>query len=260
MVACAVTMITGTSRSCCRISRSTSRPLAPGMTCSNSTRSGGEDSHRFRASAPLEARWTAYPPSVSSCSRRSRLNGSSSTTRILWAMALDEPPDGPQQFKFVDGFHEVVVTTGCARLRLVAHHGVGGDGDDGNPAQLGTRLDPAGCFPAVHAGEPQIHQDQVRLLRFRLAETFEAVRREHHCVLVSQQLHQEVLVELAVLHHEDLLLHGSASLPVPVEPDGNLHRERGARPTLALDRDLAAQHVHEPLRDGQSEPGAPMPG
>src|SRR5262249_12708272 len=124
--------------------------------------------------------------------------------------SAEEVLDLVAKLVFMDGLRHVVVAAGVAGTLLVTHHGMGGDSDDGNVAQLGMCLDAPGRLPAVHPRHPEDHEDQARARAPRVRDRIRSVHRDEHRVGVLQDLDEEVAVELLILHHEDALARAHA--------------------------------------------------
>ena len=61
-----------------------------------------------------------------------------------------------------------------------------------------------GRLPAVDDRQRQVHENQVGVLACRDPNAFGAINRREDFVGVLQELHEQILIELHVLHHKDL--------------------------------------------------------
>ena len=67
-------------------------------------------------------------------------------------------------------------------------------------------LEPPGRFPAVHHRHTQIHQNQIRALARAHSQRLCAIFRDHHVVVLFQQLHDQVAVRFSVIDDQYLFL------------------------------------------------------
>src|SRR6266576_1229225 len=115
---------------------------------------------------------------MSSCSSKSRLNGSSSTMRILLAIGLTQVLfDLLKQRVLVNLLWQVIVAACLARIDLVTDHGMGSHGDDGDMFERIVRFQPSRGFPPVHHRHAEVHQNKIRWLLLRRLDALFAVDR-----------------------------------------------------------------------------------
>src|SRR5689334_17315362 len=140
------------------------------------------------------------------------LSSLSSTTRTL-APAPVVPSASPGREESLDGvpdrlrparFREIAIAPRFAGSLLVPTHGERGEGDDRDIGRLGIGLEPAGCLPAVHAREGEVHDDQVGPLAPRDGDRRAAVRGlEGPVPGAGQNLDHDPAVVEIVLDHQD---------------------------------------------------------
>src|ERR1051325_178961 len=123
----------------------------PDIITSSRMRSGRHFSARTSACSPLGAEIVLCLPAPSSCSRRSILSGSSSTTRTVALSAAKVTRQLLEEQIFVDGLGEEIVAAAGARALLVAAHGVRRERDHRDAREARVCLQPARRLPAVHA-------------------------------------------------------------------------------------------------------------
>src|ERR1051325_8629012 len=117
------------------------------------------------------------------------------TRSFMWRMLSRKVLlDRSNERLHVDRLRDVPVAAGLEEAVLVAAHGVGGEGEDGDVLRPRIALHLAHDAQAVHAGEVDVHQDEVeRLAAARDRQRLFAARRLHDLV---SALFEQVLDEL----------------------------------------------------------------
>src|SRR5581483_8928311 len=132
--------------------RHTSKPSMSGIMTSSRMMSHSARAAISSASPPLDAVSTSKYSADSRASSSFTLAATSSTTRIRADTEMNSLPDksthGLDELADRDRLGEIGLATALADTLLVALHGEGRDGDDGNGAQLRVVLDPAGDLEA----------------------------------------------------------------------------------------------------------------
>src|ERR1700753_541623 len=167
------------------------------------------------ASAPFDAVTTSKYSADSRASSSFTLAGTSSTTRIRAVTEMNSLPDESthrlDELADRDRLWQIRLAGAFADAVLVALHGKGGDGDDGNGAQLRIVLDPLGDLEAGDLRQLDVHQDQIGAHLADEIELLVAVAGARGLIAVRfQQIAKELHVELVVLHDQDGLGH-----PIP---------------------------------------------
>src|ERR1700737_2353077 len=104
------------------------------------------------------------------------LSSWSSTTRILFFLCsivlAEEPLDFGDDCSRLTRLGEISVAAHFHRLLPVGRESVRGQGDDGDLPRGWVVLQHLCCLPAVDDGDGDVHQDQIRFFRPRLAIPF----------------------------------------------------------------------------------------
>ena len=118
-----------------------------------------------------------HPPYQSNCD--------SGYDHIILVAALsfgERPCDFCQQAIELERLSVAVIATRGQRLLAIAHHGVRGEGDDGNLARCWIGLKSSRRLPTVNYRKVQIHKNEIGPLGDRLGDPFRAVHRGDHLV------------------------------------------------------------------------------
>jgi signal transduction histidine kinase/tetratricopeptide (TPR) repeat protein len=102
-------------------------------------------------------------------------------------------------------------------------------GDDRYPCGSRIAAQPARRFVAIDARQPQVHQDDVRLLVSRDGEASQPVGGFQHLVIVLEVLHDDVPVVDCVIDHQDARFRKSdahGGTDVPTECHRSAHPDR----------------------------------
>src|SRR5262249_10301482 len=120
----------------------------PGIITSSRTISHWPRSQISSAAGPLAALTTSKYSAPSRASSRRKLAGTSSTTstRALISVLFHEMAHSLEKLGNRNRFRQIGLATTLADALLITFHGKGGDGNDGNGAQLVVLLDPFGDF------------------------------------------------------------------------------------------------------------------
>jgi len=108
----------------------------------------------------------------------------------------------------VDGFGVVVVAAGGEGFFAVACHGVCGEGDHGDFAELWVGFDSARGFPTVDLREAHVHEDKIWSERFGLGNGGGAVLGRPDFVSASRQSAREHVAVECVVFRQKNLWHG----------------------------------------------------
>src|ERR1700742_3064098 len=195
--------------------RQTSKPSMSGIMTSSRMMSHSARAAIASASVPLEAVITSKYSAESRASSSFTLAGTSSTTRIRADTELNSLPDESthrlDELADRDRLGKINLATALADALLVALHGKGRDGNDGNGAQLRIVLDPAGDLEAGDLRQLDVHQDQIGPHLADQIERLVPVAGARGLIAMRfQQIAKELHVELVVLHDQDGFCH-----PVP---------------------------------------------
>ena len=91
---------------------------------------------------------------------------------------------------------------------LIALHGKGRDGDDGDVAQFLVVLEPFGDFQTADLRQLDVHQDEVGLVQPRQGQRLQALPGLQRLVALGiEQIMKELHVQLVILDDEDFLGH-----------------------------------------------------
>src|SRR5712691_10602378 len=103
---------------------------------------------------------------------------------------------------------DVGVAAGLARLDVVAAQRIGGDGDDGDPAERRVGLDPARGLVTIEPRQLYVHEDQVRVVRARHRDAVLSSQRLDHLVAGGrEEITDDPSVVLVVLDQQDAPAH-----------------------------------------------------
>ena len=181
-------------------------PPGAGIITSRQTRSGSCSAMARSVESPSAASTTSYPWRSRSLRSSARVAGSSSTARIRGRSRFTAAgPDGVGERREVDRLAEVLVEPGRERPIPIADHGVGGERDDAQPGDgASIRTELAQRLPAVHVGEPEIHEHQVGELLARQCDAVgRGVGRQHLVACRPQKLGRQRPVRRGVLDQQD---------------------------------------------------------
>src|SRR5215467_7251643 len=178
----AVTMTTGMCRvrGLALMRWQTSKPSMPGIMTSSSTISGALAAMASSAALPLSAVMTSKYSAESLASSKRTFAGISSTTRTRADIPLPTHDARSNRFyclnqaqKLLDGLQEIGhrdrlgdigLAAALANLLLVALHGEGRDGDDGNHLQRVIFLDPFRHLQAGDFRQLDVHENEIGLV------------------------------------------------------------------------------------------------
>ena len=110
--------------------------------------------------------------------------------------------DARQQFARAEGLHQVVVGADLEQQHLVDFIAQGAQHDDGGDDLRGAQL--LADLDAVHARQPQIHQDQVGLEQQGFFVTGAAIRHQHGAKAFLLEHHADGVAQaLVVVDHQN---------------------------------------------------------
>src|SRR5580692_4527479 len=158
----------------------------------------------------------------------SRLVSLSSTMRMRGGLCIgkkirrglaQEGVDLRQQLARTVGLGDVVIAAGGARLFLVAGQRVRRHHNDRDRLELGIGLDPPRRLVAVEHRHLDIHQNQIRPVRFRRGDALRAVFGFDEVEAdAGQEVAQNLPVFHLIFHHQNPLAHGAFSAVCPSPP------------------------------------------
>src|SRR5450432_668545 len=206
-----VTTSTKVSRAYCeaRMRRQTSSPSSSGICQSRITSDGCSRSNAVQAAAPSSTEMTSCPRSSTDTSMRRRMSVLSSATRTFTTLssggnAVEQSVDRAEQDGFIDdGLRDVVVETVREVLRAVVAHRVRGERDDGKMAKDRIGADAAQHLDAVHAGQRNVEEHDLRLLRGECGNSVRSVRVLGNLVGITEDRAQQQAVVDVVLDDHD---------------------------------------------------------
>jgi hypothetical protein len=124
------------------------------------------------------------------------------TTTVVLVAALsfgERPCDFCQQAIELEWLSVTVIATRGQRLLAIAHHGVGGEGDDGNVARCRIGLKSSRRLPTVNYRKVQIHENYIGPLGDRLGDPFGSVHRGDHLVPAERFETQRQRIQIVVI-------------------------------------------------------------
>src|SRR5262245_13059208 len=160
--------------------RHTSKPSMSGIMTSSRMMSHSARWQICSASAPLAAVSTSKYSADRRASRSFTLAGTSSTTRIradTTKLLPNKSTDGLDEFADGNRLGQIRLAAALADAFFVALHRKGGDGDDGNGAQLRIVLDPARYLETGDLRQLDVHQHEIRPHRADKIERLMSVGR-----------------------------------------------------------------------------------
>src|SRR5437870_1974394 len=191
-----------------RMRLAVSKPSIPGMFTSSRMTANSWFRTWRSASRPEYARTMVCPRSSSTASSASSFSGRSSTRRMETLpsvsgipLPIQPNPQHRQELLRVDWLADVIARPRLDALFPVALHGLGGEGDDRELAELAQLADrPHGVVP-VHVRHHDVHQDGVDVRRVleRLDGAAAGLRRQNlHVVRLEQAGHGEDVAAVVV--------------------------------------------------------------
>src|SRR5215813_11986153 len=150
----------------------------------------------------------------------SRFVSLSSTMRMRGGLCMAYRPPSLRQELFdlceqltrAVRLRHVGIAAGIARFALIAGQGIGGHDDDRYRLERRIGLDAPRRLVAVHDGQLDVHQDQVRPAFCDCRERLLAVLRLGQLVTgVAEKVAQNLPVIRLVLDHKDVFAHGCAT-------------------------------------------------
>src|SRR5215469_16944083 len=209
----AVTITTGMSAVCgsALSRRHTSKPSISGIITSSRMMSGCSLWASFSAAAPLAAVMTVKYSLESFASSKRTFTSTSSTTSIRADMrraSAQEAFDGLEEVRHRNRLGDVGLASAFADLLFIALHGKGGDGDDGDRAEVVVLLDPFGHFEAGDLGKLDVHQDEIGMMLPGELQRFHPILGlQRHVAVRFQQIVEELHIEVIVFDNEYPIAH-----------------------------------------------------
>src|SRR6266700_6059938 len=113
-----------------------------------------------------------------------------------------------QELARADGLSDIGIATRRASLVVIPAQGMSGDRDDGNGMQHRVGLQAPSGLVAVENGQLNVHEDEVRPVRFRRGKSCLAVHGfDHFEIGAREQIAQDFPIVFLILDHQDALAH-----------------------------------------------------